>query len=329
MPTPTTLIATGLSAVIAIPALVFAQLGGAGADCVPMPDTSSSVLAVSSTGSEAGPDWDGRQVQIAVTIIAVGRAKGVPPWGWVVAVATAMQESRLRNLTGGDADSIGVLQQRPSAGWGTAAQLSSPAYQASRFYDALLKVPHWQHLPVEQASQAVQRSAYPRAYAKWTTPAMLLVEQIADGGGGSVSISAPCAGSQQVLARAATWLTAWNGGPVPYSMSTDPASQFNGYRRDCSGYASMALGLPRPGLNTAGLAAHSMRIPKAELHPGDLLINPAPGGAGHVVTFERWADATMSTYLAYEQSGDGGTHHRVIPYPYFDGYPMTPYRLAN
>jgi hypothetical protein len=35
----------------------------------------------------------------------------------------------------------------------------------------------------------------------------------------------------------------------------------------------------------------------------------------------------MSSYVGYEQSGDGGTHHRVLPYPYFGGYPMSPYRL--
>ena len=61
--------------------------------------------------------------------------------------------------------------------------------------------------------------------------------------------------SSQVLARAATWLAAWQGGPVPYLSSSDPATWFDGYRRDCSGYASMALGLPRPGLDTAALAA--------------------------------------------------------------------------
>jgi len=83
-----------------------------------------------------------------------------------------------------------------------------------------------------------------------------------------------------VLAWAQVWLTAWDGGPVPYLSDTDPATWFNGYRRDCSGYASMALGLPRPGLDTAGLAARSTPISKADLRGGDLLINPAPGQAG-------------------------------------------------
>jgi hypothetical protein len=135
--------------------------------------------------------------------------------------------------------------------------------------------------------------------------------------------------TSRVLARAATWLTAWQRGPVPYLSSNDPATWFDGYRRDCSGYASMALNLPGPGPDTAALAARSTPVTKADLHAGDLLINPAPGSAGHVVIFDRWTDTTMTSYLGYEQSGDGGTHHRIIPYPYFGDYPMSPYRWVT
>ena len=60
-----------------------------------------------------------------------------------------------------------------------------------------------------------------------------------------------------------------------------------------------------------------------------LLINPAPDLAGHVVTFDRWTDTTMTSYEGFERSGDSGTHHRVIPYPYFGDYLMSPYRLSN
>jgi hypothetical protein len=136
----------------------------------------------------------------------------------------------------------------------------------------------------------------------------------------------PCTDSAAVLARAAGWLTAWNGGPVPYLSSADPTTWFGGYRRDCSGFVSMALGLPGPGLDTAGLAARSIPIRPDQLRAGDLLINPAPAFAGHVVIFDRWVDTTMTAYVGYEQAGDGGTHHRVLPYPYIGGYPMTPFR---
>jgi hypothetical protein len=91
----------------------------------------------------------------------------------------------------------------------------------------------------------------------------------------------------------------------------------------------MALGLAGPGLDTAGLAARSTPIPKADLRAGDLLINSASGGAGHVVIFDRWTDVTMASYVGYEQSGSGGTQHRTIPYPYFGGYPMSPFRYGT
>jgi hypothetical protein len=351
MPSLTTLIATGLGAVLVVPVLAFAGTGGNGSTCLPAAaaagTTTASQVANGTVTTTTALGWDTAQTAIAATIVAVGRAKAVPPWGWVIAVATAMQESRLRNLPGGDADSIGVFQQRPAQGWGTPAQLTSPTYQAGKFYEALVAIPDWPRLPPDQASQAVQRSAYPRAYAKWITPATLLVEHVVSGPTQALPGALPscvngcpqpstdrelsagpsgCSGSEAVLARAATWLTAWNGGPVPYSMSIDPAAWFGGYRRDCSGYASMALGLPGPGLNTSGLAARATPIQKTDLRPGDLLINPAPGGAGHVVIFDHWTDTAMTNFMAYEQSGDGGAHHRVLPYPYFGGYPMSPYR---
>jgi hypothetical protein len=82
-----------------------------------------------------------------------------------------------------------------------------------------------------------------------------------------------------------------------------------------------------PPLTTASLAAQSRLIGKTDPRPGDILINTAPDLKGHVVLFQGWTDASMSAYLGYEQSGDGGTHHRVIPYPYYGDYPMLPYRL--
>ena len=135
---------------------------------------------------------------------------------------------------------------------------------------------------------------------------------------------------QAALDVLAAWLQAWpGGGSVPYLSSNAAADLFDGYRRDCSGYVSMALGLPGPGLGTIQLAQQSTPISRANLHPGDLMINPAAGGAGHVVLFEQWADAGMTSYYGFEQSGDGGTHYRQIPYPYFGSYTTSPYRLGK
>jgi hypothetical protein len=76
----------------------------------------------------------------------------------------------------------------------------------------------------------------------------------------------------------------------------------------------------------AGARPPEPPIPKTSLRPDDLLINPALGGAGHVVIFDHWTDpGTKTRYVGYEQSGDGGTHHRLIEYSHFGGYPLTPH----
>ncbi|WP_239146025.1 hypothetical protein [Actinoplanes couchii] len=166
-------VVAGLTGVLVLTAVAgTALLSGGGAGCV-VP------LASAASGSErAGVSgWDSDQLANARTIIAVGTQRGVPARGWVIALATAMQESGLRNLTGGDRDSVGLFQQRPSQGWGTPAQLHDPAYAAGKFYDRLATVAGWQGMPLTEAAQAVQRSAYPDAYAKWEDDAVAIVQQ--------------------------------------------------------------------------------------------------------------------------------------------------------
>lgn len=121
-------------------------------------------------------DLSDEQRHNATQIITVGQAMGVPRRGQVVALATAMQESTLRNINYGDRDSLGLFQQRPSMGWGTPAQVTNPTYSSRTFYRRLLAVPGWERRPVTVAAQTVQRSAYPSAYAKWERLAVALVD---------------------------------------------------------------------------------------------------------------------------------------------------------
>jgi hypothetical protein len=116
----------------------------------------------------------------AATIAAVGIRRDVPERAITVAMATALQESKLRNVPDGegDRDSVGLFQQRPSQGWGTAAQIADPRYAAGRFYSALLHVKNWQHLTVTAAAQAVQHSAAPYAYQKWAVQAQVLASAL-------------------------------------------------------------------------------------------------------------------------------------------------------
>ena len=118
------------------------------------------------------------QIANATTIYQVSQQLGLPQYAAVVAIATALQESSLENIDYGDRDSLGLFQQRPSQGWGTPTEIMSPVYAATKFYQALVKVPNWQTIPLTEAAQAVQKSAYPDAYATHTDEAEYLVATV-------------------------------------------------------------------------------------------------------------------------------------------------------
>jgi hypothetical protein len=107
------------------------------------------------------------QAQDAAIIAAVAFHRNLPDHAVTVALAAALQESKLQNLPFGDRDSVGLFQQRPSEGWGTRAQLLDPIYAATAFYGGLTKVAGWQTMAVTEAAQAVQHSGAPTAYAAW------------------------------------------------------------------------------------------------------------------------------------------------------------------
>lgn len=108
------------------------------------------------------------QSHYASIIVAESIRRGLEPRAASIALATAMQESNLRNLGAGegDRDSVGLFQQRPSQGWGTIAQIGDPWYAAGRFYQALVKMPNWQTGDINDVAQKVQKSGVPDGYAK-------------------------------------------------------------------------------------------------------------------------------------------------------------------
>src|SRR6266508_244278 len=132
------------------------------------------------TASGATPaGLSAEQARNAGVIVAVGERMRVPVRGWVVAVATALQESDLINSgTATDHDSLGLFQQRPTQGWGTPEQIMNPEYAATKFYEALLRVPGWQTMALTDAAQAVQRSAYPDAYQRHEARATVIVKAV-------------------------------------------------------------------------------------------------------------------------------------------------------
>jgi hypothetical protein len=127
------------------------------------------------------------QLTHAATIAAAAVRRGLPERAAAIALATALQESKLRNLETGDRDSIGLFQQRPSQGWGTPDQLQDPRYASAEFYAHLVKVPGWQKLRLAEAAQAVQRSAHPELYQRWETDATVLAAALLGDEAGAVT----------------------------------------------------------------------------------------------------------------------------------------------
>ncbi|WP_235854641.1 hypothetical protein [Nonomuraea aridisoli] len=119
-------------------------------------------------------ELDPEQARISATIAAVAARRKLPERAVVIAYATALQESKLRNVDYGDRDSVGVFQQRESQGWGTKKQIMDPVYATNRFFAALVKVKNYRKLPLAEAAQAVQRSAGGYAYAPHEEEAKIL-----------------------------------------------------------------------------------------------------------------------------------------------------------
>jgi len=129
---------------------------------------------VTGGAAEVSPEQAGN----AAVISGVAVKRKLPTRAAVIAVATAMQESKLRNLRFGDRDSLGLFQQRPSQGWGTAEQILDPVYASGAFYDRLVKVKDWQKRPLTEVAQEVQRSAAPTAYAQHEDEALALASAL-------------------------------------------------------------------------------------------------------------------------------------------------------
>lgn len=247
------------------------------------------------------PGWDAEQTANAATIVAVGAQLNVPVQGQVVAVATAMQESKLRNLDYGDTDSNGKMTSsrglfQQIAAWGPLDARTDPAKAAAMFYTGgnggqrgLLDVADWQQMPVTVAAQAVQQSGFPDAYAKWEQPARTMVGYVTD---------TPCAAatgsdtSQKVIDRVMTQLGvpyAWGGGnadgPTRGIHDGGVADTHGDYMKvgfDCSGlaqYAYAAVGVSVPHQTQAIWAAFDHITDRSQLEPGDLLLYSANGTA--------------------------------------------------
>lgn len=249
---------------------------------------------------------DAEQLANAQSIILTTAGRALPAQAAVIAVATALQESRLRNLPYGDRDSLGLFQQRDS--WGPPAVRLDPVASTGLFLDALTGVSGWEHLPVTLASDRVQRSAYPLTVAKWETHAQALVasywpatDTAAGPQAATPGMSCPkegdtAPGHDQPTALSPAGYILPNSGlqavvigfalaqlGKPYVWGATGPDAF-----DCSGltmqaWAAAGVALPRTTYFqvTAGTPVSSL----AAVQPGDLLFTPGTGtpqAPGHV-----------------------------------------------
>lgn len=163
--------------------------GGAGGSSNPacVGGAPAAALSVDSSALPAVTGYTPEQVAIVAVIMQSGEAAGVGERGQLIGIMTAMQESTLTNLPGGDRDSIGVFQQRPSMGWGTPEQLNDVSYAANAFFNGvedkgipgLADIDGWETMSLTQAAQTVQNSGHPDAYAKREAGARELMAALA------------------------------------------------------------------------------------------------------------------------------------------------------
>jgi peptidoglycan DL-endopeptidase CwlO len=267
--------------------------------------SSSGVLAGGRSGTRAA-ELSSQQRQNAATIIGVARGLGAPPRAWLIALATAMQESTLNNINYGDRDSLGLFQQRPSQGWGTPAEVTDPVYSTTIFVRRLLEVPGWESLPVTVAAQTVQRSAFPDAYAKWEGLAAELVQQLANVAPIN-ECSEPATLTRGVAGAAIQFALGEVGKPYVWG-ATGPETY------DCSGlimraFQSAGINLPRVSRQQFYSGGH---VPVAQAQPGDLLFyatDPSdPATIHHVVLYMGDGSMVEAPY--------SGEQVRVQPVPW-------------
>lgn len=159
-----------LVAVVVASFAVLRQLGGA----APIPGQQRCVA----TANQSSVSIDLEQAHYASIIVGVSIKRGLPARAASIAIATAYQESGIRNLDHGDRDSVGLFQQRPSQGWGTVDQIMDPYYATGVFYDGLVKIPSWKTANINDVAQQVQRSGYPEGYRQHEPNARILASAL-------------------------------------------------------------------------------------------------------------------------------------------------------
>ncbi|MBT2448059.1 hypothetical protein J7F03_13415 [Streptomyces sp. ISL-43] len=213
--------AAGFLVLVAVAGYFVVQRASNGGGGAPYCTASVNAMGGGKGGKGRHYEMTPEQAANAATIAAVGVSKGMPDRAVTIALATAMQESALRNLDHGDRDSLGLFQQRPSQGWGTPAQIMDPVYSAGIFYERLAEVKGYSRLPLTVAAQKVQLSAFPQAYAKHEPDATVLTTAFT--GGGHLECAGPAPAQAGDPAEVRAELSRLIGKSGPHTMPAEPA----------------------------------------------------------------------------------------------------------
>ncbi|MBS2546904.1 C40 family peptidase [Catenulispora sp. NL8] len=288
-----------IAAAISAPLLAVAAVAAiAGAIITaPVSTTTSICTAGFNGGSPNTGNLSAARLGNAQIIAEVGISMGVPAPGEAIAIATALQESGLQNLNYGDRDSLGLFQQRPSQGWGSPAQILTPAYAARQFYSRLLQVPGWRSMSTTDAAQAVQHSGFPYAYAKWQDEAQALAAAFTGGANCTPQDSSGLAVAAATAKAAGYHIPAGVPAPIVTAISFALAQIGKPYiwggtgpdGWDCSGLMMMAYRAAGIAIPRGSIAQSTVGIPVYDtnsLQPGDLLFVAGSDGTvtapGHV-----------------------------------------------
>ncbi|MDR1294552.1 MAG: hypothetical protein LBK59_06290 [Bifidobacteriaceae bacterium] len=227
------------------------------------------------------------QTANAALIAAVAERRELPARAVTIALATALQESKLRNIDYGDRDSIGLFQQRPSQGWGTVEEIMDPVYATKKFFSALVTVPDYEALPITEAAQAVQRSAFPLAYADHEETARRFASALTGHSPAGLACHLPPAETPGSLDELAANLTSAFGKGV--GVASEPPSSVDDAGQPAGGHLTAVAPTDREGWAVAAWAvahADAERITAVEA-----------GSLRWERTWGEWRDRTDPTQL--------------------------------
>ena len=194
--------------------LVIVLVGGAGYIAFTSFRTNFGEPSCRATALGRSVTFTPEQSANAATITAIALKRGLPARAATIANATAIVESKLRNLRFGDRDSLGLFQQRPSQGWGTEAQILDPVHASNAFYDALIKVNGYQSMSITKVAQEVQHSGFPEAYAAHEEQGRILASTLAGHSPGGIGCRLDTATASTPAATIAANLTSQLGVPA-------------------------------------------------------------------------------------------------------------------